>query len=108
MLIVRERIRRHNISNVVYLDNMATQTVVTKAVNIVDNIVKRNPNIKMSDIVKHAQKHFDYAYPNASQVRGLLKRAGYTWTKTQDGFCWIKTDDGYSPATRTCMRCDNN
>ena len=91
----------HNVSNVVYLDNVATQTVITKAVNIVDNIVKRNPNIKMSDIVKHAQKHFDYAYPNASQVRGLLKRAGYTWTKTQDGFCWIKTDDGYSPATRT-------
>ena len=106
MLIVRERIRRHNISNVVYLDNMATQTVITKAVNIVDNIVKRNPNIKMSDIVKHAQKHFDYAYPNASQVRGLLKRAGYTWTKTQDGFCWVKTDNGYSPITRTCMRCD--
>jgi len=98
---------RHNISNVVYLNNMATQTVINKALQIVDNIVKRNPNIKMQEIVKHAQKHFDFAYPNSSQVRGLLKRAGYTWTKTQDGFRWVKTDNGYIPVTRTCMRCDN-
>ena len=102
-----ERIRRHNISNVVYLDNMATQTVINKAVQIVDNIVKRNPNIKMSEIVKHAQKHFDFAYPNDSQTRGLLKRAGYVWTKTENGFTWIKTEDTYLPPTRTCMRCDN-
>ena len=86
---------------------MATQSVISKAVLIVDNIVKRNPNIKMADIVNHAQKHFDFAYPNDSQVRGLLKRAGYSWTKTETGFCWVKTDDTYSPATRTCMRCDS-
>ena len=86
---------------------MATQSVISKAVLIVDNIVKRNPNIKMADIVNHAQKHFEFAYHNDSKVRGLLKRAGYSLTKTETGFCWVKTDDTYSPATRTCMRCDS-
>ena len=81
MQTVLERIRRHKISNIVYLNNMATQELIRKAESIVCNIVERNPNLKIPEISELAQKNFDFAYPNINQVRNILKKQGYVWNK---------------------------
>jgi len=104
MQTVLERIRRHKISNIVYLNNMATQELIRKAESIVCNIVERNPNLKIPEISELAQKNFDFAYPNINQVRNILKKQGYVWNKEPKA--WLQTSEPAGKIQRTCMRCD--
>lgn len=85
---------------------MATQKLIAKAQKILHNIVSRNPDAKMKEIVRLAQSHFDFAYPNDNQVRDILKKSGYRWEKTENGYRWLLTGNAYEMPSGECMRCE--